>query len=304
MSPSPTVNHATPISVEYTDEFQLIDQLVNDHDADADAPQRQGAAPFQWSTVLELCQKIASQCADLRVGIWMLRAAMATQPLSGVSQALQRLATWCELPAERLFPQAEDGDDARELHALTLNWLSSPAAVYALGNTALHAHWPLTLAALANSPEALHTDEAINAQVLADASTALAATEAIESFLSQGTLAQSLSLGKALGLLRNATKRLTPPDGKAATDEGTAEGQDSTAQRTCAHHGPLANRDDVQQALAEIISYFKTHEPGHPAPLFLTRVQRMLGASFEDLMRELYQDAPQLVAKLEKPASH
>jgi len=282
--------------VEYTDEFQLIDQLVNDHDADADAPQRQGVAPFQWSTVLDLGKKIVTQCADLRVGIWMLRAAMATQALSGVRVALSRLATWCELPLEQLFPLAEDGEDARELHILTLSWLSSPSAMYGLGNTVLHAHWPLTLEALANHQEPLAVDEAIKAEVLADVSAMISAAEAIESLLSEGSVAQTLSLAAALSLLNKAKKRLAPhvAGGSAVEELVNLPQQHRPA--------PLSKRDEVQRTLGELIDYFKTHEPGHPAPLFLTRVQRMLGASFEDLMRELYEDAPQLVAKLDKPA--
>jgi type VI secretion system protein ImpA len=286
--------------VEYTDEFQLIDQLVNDHDADADAPQRQGVAPFQWSTVADLGKKIVTQCADLRVGIWMLRAAMATESVSGVRVAMLRLADWCELPAEQLFPLAEAGEDARELHVLTLSWLTSPSAIYALGNTVLHKHWPLTLEALANHQEPLAVDELIKAEVLTDISATIAAAEAIEGLLSHGSFAQTLSLARVLTLLNKAKKRLAPPvgGGHAVVEEEVVNQPNQQVPV------PLTRRDEVQRTLGELIDYFKTHEPGHPAPLFLTRVQRMMGASFEDLMRELYQDAPQLVAKLDKPAGN
>ena len=62
-------------------------------------------------------------------------------------------------------------------------------------------------------------------------------------------------------------------------------------------------RDDVRIALDQLVDYFVTHEPGHPGPIFLRRLQRMLGASFEDLMQELFPDAGQLMAKLNRPVN-
>jgi len=53
--------------------------------------------------------------------------------------------------------------------------------------------------------------------------------------------------------------------------------------------------------LSRMVAYFQAHEPSHPAPIFLNRVQRMLGANFETLMDELYPEADQLIAKLERP---
>jgi type VI secretion system protein ImpA len=69
--------------------------------------------------------------------------------------------------------------------------------------------------------------------------------------------------------------------------------------------GPVKlRREEVQQSLTALIAYFREHEPGHPAPLLLQRVQRMVGASFETILAELYADAEQLVARVEKPLTH
>jgi type VI secretion system protein ImpA len=65
----------------------------------------------------------------------------------------------------------------------------------------------------------------------------------------------------------------------------------------------LRTRSEVSDMLTKLIDYFQTNEPSHPAPIFLNRVQRMLGANFHELMDELYPDANQLIAKLERPGA-
>lgn len=67
--------------------------------------------------------------------------------------------------------------------------------------------------------------------------------------------------------------------------------------------GVLRSRQEVGAALDRIVEYFRVHEPSHPAPIFLSRIQRMLGAGFEEVMAELYPEAASLVAQLSRPQS-
>ena len=101
---------------------------------------------------------------------------------------------------------------------------------------------------------------------------------------------------RASQLLERCLKKIEP---HRETDEEKRTQQDVLTNQQAV--GNLSDRSDVSQMLAHIITYFRTYEPSHPAPIFLNRVQRMLGANFEELMGELYPDAQQLIAKIERP---
>lgn len=58
----------------------------------------------------------------------------------------------------------------------------------------------------------------------------------------------------------------------------------------------LASRDDAQLMLEKVKQYFVQHEPSHPAPLMIERVQRMVAMDFMEIIRDL---APDGVHQLE-----
>jgi type VI secretion system protein ImpA len=76
----------------------------------------------------------------------------------------------------------------------------------------------------------------------------------------------------------------------------------SLAERPISH-AEISSRQDVSAALERIITYFEIYEPGHPAPIFLSRAKRMLGVSFEELMTELFPEPGSLMARLNGPRS-
>ncbi|MGB8925607.1 MAG: type VI secretion system protein TssA [Pantoea agglomerans] len=58
----------------------------------------------------------------------------------------------------------------------------------------------------------------------------------------------------------------------------------------------LGSRSDAQLMLEKVKKYFVQHEPSHPAPLMIDRVQRMIELDFMDIIRDL---APDGVHQLE-----
>jgi type VI secretion system protein ImpA len=56
------------------------------------------------------------------------------------------------------------------------------------------------------------------------------------------------------------------------------------------------SRSDAQLMLEKVKQYFVQHEPSHPAPLMIDRVQRMIALDFMDIIRDL---APDGVHQLE-----
>lgn len=106
---------------------------------------------------------------------------------------------------------------------------------------------------------------------------------------------------RTLGLIA-ALSRDVP---SAAADQAGAAPQEGGAGRkeegpdACAGQAPgalswrdlnIGSRDDALLALEKVCRYFETHEPSHPAPLLIRRVQQTVPLGFQELLKNL---APQ-----------
>ncbi|BCG04513.1 type VI secretion system protein (plasmid) [Paraburkholderia sp. PGU19] len=90
----------------------------------------------------------------------------------------------------------------------------------------------------------------------------------------------------------------TAGDDTRATERASAvPGARSNAWRDA----EFANRDDVGLALEKMCRYFDEHEMGHPAPLLLRRVQRLLTLDFYELVRDI---APEALQQVELLSGH
>ncbi|KFK97909.1 MULTISPECIES: type VI secretion system protein TssA [unclassified Serratia (in: enterobacteria)] len=56
------------------------------------------------------------------------------------------------------------------------------------------------------------------------------------------------------------------------------------------HSAQIQSRDDARLMLDKVKHYFNTHEPSHPAPLMIDRVQRLLTLDFMQIVRDLAPD--------------
>lgn len=293
-----TTNLDSRSDITHTEEFQSVDAMVSAYDAEGEGPLRKGESAFNWSMIEELCLPLAERTADLRVGIWLLRASLADLQISKVLQSLERIARWTSLSSDQLHPLAVGDDD--DIHALILGWLASPAFIYGLGQLKVNSNTELTLAVLESEAQLPAGMQAIEKVELANfLSQLLESLATIEKHIFDGYSAEGRSLIRASQLIERCLKKIAPIRG---SDEEKRTQQDDLTHPQAARY--LSNRSDVSQMLTHIITYFHTHEPSHPAPIFLNRVQRMLGANFEELMDELYPDAQQLIAKIERPRAN
>lgn len=62
------------------------------------------------------------------------------------------------------------------------------------------------------------------------------------------------------------------------------------------HGAQIQSRDDAQLMLDKVKHYFSLHEPSHPAPLMIDRVQRLIALDFMQIVRDL---APDCLNQLE-----
>jgi len=288
--------HSDPAAdISNSEAFQSVDSLVSAYDAEGEGPLRKGEAAFNWLLVEELCLPMAEKTADLRVGIWLVRAALASLQISKVLKSLERISMWVGMASDQLHPLSVEGEE--DIHALILGWLASPAFMYGLGQLQAHDNSELTLAALETQEHTLvNIQENEKLELAHQLKQLLAAIALIEKHMFDGYSVEGRSLIRVSQWLERCLKKVAPLASESV-ELTTREAESSTTQAT----GKLNNRNDVKQMLTFMIAYFQANEPSHPAPIFLNRVQRMLGANFEELMDELYPDAQQLIAKIERP---
>lgn len=117
---------------------------------------------------------------------------------------------------------------------------------------------------------------------------------------------------RVLVLLRRALRRLSMEEqqlgaGAAMSAVNAAAGLTAGAAASNgapAHTvgGRLATREDARRLILEIADYLERSEPGHPAPLFLRRAERLLGAaSFFDIVKDM---APDSISEIERITGH
>lgn len=117
----------------------------------------------------------------------------------------------------------------------------------------------------------------------------------LEQHLERADMPDLAASEKALALLLPLLPTHDEPAAEAIPSE-TAEAPSSSsiaAPVQTAHwqQVPLQSRADAELMLEKVRLYFLQHEPSHPAPIMLERVQRLIQLDFLDIIRDLAPDA-------------
>ena len=152
--------------------------------------------------------------------------------------------------------------------------------------------------------------EAVNAALAAAVARVEACQQAVESVIARfdaGAL-HGDRVPKLLHRTRNLlTAAMQAGEGQAAAggDDGSPSPIQSTGspQRgNGAATGSLRNRDDARRMILQISRFLEETEPSHPAPFFLKRAERLLGAKdFFAIMRDM---APDSITEMERITGH
>ncbi|MGE8509064.1 type VI secretion system protein TssA [Paraburkholderia terricola] len=98
-----------------------------------------------------------------------------------------------------------------------------------------------------------------------------------------------------------AAQREAAAHGDAAAGQAERTGRGNDPRAVLAHtwrDADFTNRADVGLALDKMCRYFENHEPSHPAPLLLRRVQRLLTLDFYEIVRDIAPESLQQVELL------
>ena len=310
------------VNLEYDPAFQTLQEAASGK------PERQygstiiAAEPPDWPAVREQALALAARTRDLRVAVWLARAAARVDGLAGAVQGLQLLRGLLERYWETVHPllDADDGNDpTARLNALSpLSHDDGLADLRAAGLT--RARGAVTVRDIelafgrveALAGESAPTEAGVTPAVAAAQaqSPALAAAMAggLEAALGIAKLletqlgaAQAPDLAPLTKLLRCVALAGRRAQGAPATDldaAGNAEpgvGANVSARPV----GAIQSREDAIRALQRVSEWIERNEPSNPAPLLIQRAQRLMKKNFLEIIRDL---VPEGLGQIEKLA--
>jgi type VI secretion system protein ImpA len=313
-------------NLEYDADFMAMEQATQ-----GKAEQQFGdtiipAEPADWNKVEKLAAGLLQRTKDLRVMLALTRAWTQLKGLPGYASGVQLINQTLEQYWDGLFPEIwYDGEADPFFRINALAALGDSSALTAAVRQApliRHATDVITLrdaAALLDGSKTVTSDYPGGRSRLLDElaqgghpgveaiAAIVASLESLRDFLTEKlsgsgvpemsqlmrTLQRVAEVSQTtdLGALMSTTPAAQSPSAEAnmAQSAAPAAAQDWRTAN-------LTSRDDAQLMLEKVKQYFTQHEPSHPAPLMIERVQRMVEMDFMDIIRDL---APDGVHQLE-----
>lgn len=311
-------------NLEYDADFQAMEQAMQ-----GKAEQQFGdtiipAEPADWTTVEKLAAGLLSRTKDLRVMLALTQAWTKRRGLSGYADGLLLVQQALSLYWQPIYPLLEEYGETDPFYRINaLAGLSDKSALTsALRNAVL---------LRSNGDELLLRD----AQALLDGSKTECADypggrsrlidelarggqpgidailaihqrlqtirEILSDCLGESGVPEMEQLQKTVGIVAGACQITDISSFHASREESAGSEHQaipdalapSAVDWRCAQ---ISSRAEAQQMLEKVKQYFAQHEPSHPAPLMIERVQRLIELDFMDIIRDL---APDGVHQLE-----
>lgn len=312
-------------NLEYHADFQAMEQA-----SAGKAEQQFGttiipAEPADWNKVEKLAIDLLSRSKDLRVMLALTHAWTQLKGLPGYAQGLKLIEQSLLLYWEPLWPRLEEfgeadpfyrinavallGDKSALSTAVRQSWLLRnasdgitlrDAAALCDGSKTEVAEYPGGLSRLTD--ELARVDQPGAEAVIQISERLQTICETLAERLDDSAVPELTQLRKQIAIVaeRCQATDLRALQPAAAVEQTT----DSTPAATPVSARPqadwrsvqLTSRADAQLMLEKVKQYFSQHEPSHPAPLMIDRVQRLIELDFMDIIRDL---APDGVNQLE-----
>lgn len=281
-----------------------------------------GAREPDWRAVLRNGIALAAESRDLRIAAVLVQAATELHGLPGLADGLELMRVWLADHWDDLHPMLRyDGEFDPLMRMNALAALADPegtlgairrailldgrAGRLTLGDAdgILKGRSPAETAPVSTPPqlEQMLADEcARNAERLAALARAHDALTSIDTLwrarLPADYWPELGALKDMLARLETLAARVQAPPLEPARPEAEQTSTPSPpagVQTTATARLPdqLFNRQDAYQALAIARQYFERHEPSHPAPLLIRRIERLAGLGFAEILAELTPDA-------------
>lgn len=311
-------------NIEYDDDFLNLLSLLQDKPEQQYGDLVVEAGVKDWRAIYDSCRQILlHKSKDLLVMSYFTQSAVVLNGLMGLKEGLFIIKGNLERYWDDVFPRLvdEDGDYDPDFRVNALSLFFTPDGILKDIKNALLVKNGLsgkfhTLkeieAFLESHDESLYVGGI--QRLIIDLSVAV---EDEQSPISQLKEASLLTLAiKALfekhqisGLKFELIEQLIQKVLDLLNQSEKSEWQDATPAKianikTAESVMPVMNwanysvgsREDVQLLLEKIYVYFEKHEPSHPAPLFIRRIQKLMNLNFYEIMKDI---SPESLDRLE-----
>lgn len=275
-----------------------------------------------WRSVQSQALELAGRTRDLRVAVYLWRAAIEQSQVIGFADGLALIHGLLERHWGDVFPllDAEDNNDpTMRLNALAtladaVGVLTEVRALRIGSSKSGLTLRDLELALGKVQPRAGESVRKVEAIVKAledheaeSGGVLEAMRQAHRSLLAIDTLLANRvpGLGPDLKPLARLTQMLAEAAARAAGEPvPAANGADASAgtmpiSATAGRApGVIASRADALDALERVCVWFEANEPSHPAPLLIRRAQRLMSKNFIDIIKDLVPDGVDQVHKI------
>lgn len=266
-----------------------------------------------WASIEARTLAALERSRDLRLAVWLARAALARRGLPGLADGLVLAASLLQRHWHDLHPRPDPDDSGATERANVLANLSpdpaqshpTPAAEAFLadlrGTTLLQSPTGARLTvrdldALATTEPAISdrwrdSTDPQRAERAEAARRGLVALDAIESAFARNT-GQGLRLQPLRRVFLRIERLLAQPAPDAPVDdpdEVVAACADNLRQPP--NSGAPASRGDAVKALQHIAAWVRSAEPSSPAPMFIDRAAALLQMDFSEIVRTLLPSA-------------
>lgn len=270
-----------------------------------------------WRAVLDGGKQLLDQSRDLRIAAMVACAATEVHGLAGLAQTLELISTWLENHWESVHPQLDiDGERDPLFRMNALGALSDSSGLVtalrkatllesAMGSIRVCDAEAVLLGKSVPESAPVATADQLSRVVMAERARNEQRIAALTSAHTHLTALESNWRARIeadywpdLDLLRGLLRKLTEvtrhgaqAQAQVASGSGDTDNQTSEIRATPAPGAALPDRIDSRReafrALEIVRLYFEQHEPSHPAPLLIRRIERLAGLGFAEIVEEL-----------------
>lgn len=305
-------------NLEYDTDFLAMEQAATGKSEQQFGSTIIPAEAPDWVQVERLATTLLMRTKDLRVMLCLTRSWTQLRGLQGYADGLMLIHQALERYWDTLLPLLEfDGEadplfrinvlaDLGDKAALTTSVRAAPLLKGATGEISLRdagalldgskLECPTFPGGRARLQDELSQPERPEAQlVIRIAETLAAIRTTVTRHLGESALPEMHNLTKIFALVAQFGQDSTP------TSESVEQPNDAAVPPTSAaaaapattlnwRSAQIQSRDDAQLMLDKVKHYFRLHEPSHPAPLMIDRVQRLITLDFMQIIRDLAPD--------------
>ena len=326
-----TANAGEPL--EYSPEFAEFEALATPREERQVGIHIIPAQEPDWSAVLKTGGALLKKSRDLRILVKVCQAALHKHGLPGFAQYVSLMQRWVESDWDNLYPLLNiDGEYDPLFRSNAIAELSSREGIIRALRQAVFLETPIG-AIPVSSAENLLTGKTEDGETIISSAEQLARIVIAERSRNQerfdalACLASSLAAITAtfkarlateywpdIGLLTEIVVRISRlvaeciQEAEAANNRSGGEsaipaaGVDvktpGTSATAAALPAAVHDRASAIRALALARKYFENHEPSHPAPLLIRRIERIADQDFLTIVQDLMPDSIQQLMTL------